>query len=81
MKQNNKNNKSENQAISSFESFFYRFIAWFPILMLPSLVWEMISSGDYAVGGLIGVMHAVLVFRFVTIANQQQWFKRKKAAG
>ncbi len=84
MKKHNKKNKAENQAISRFENFFYRFVAWFPILTLPSIVWEMFAAEDYAPASLIAVMHAVLVFRFVTVAQQQGWFKRffgKKAAG
>lgn len=79
MKKDNKNKitTTENQAVSSFEKFFYRYIAWFPILVLPALVWEMFSVNDYAPAGLIGVMHAVLVFRFVTIAGQQGWFRKR----
>ena len=85
MKKDNKKTKTENRAISRFEGFFYRFVAWFPILVLPSLVWEMASAGDYAPAALIGVMHIILVFRFVTIAAEKSWFggifNRKKAAG
>jgi hypothetical protein len=80
VKKDNKNKitTTENQAISSFENFFYRYVAWFPILVLPALVWEMFSVNDYVPAGLIGVMHAVLVFRLVTIAGQQGWFKKRQ---
>lgn len=87
MKQNKKNStgageaavvaKPENKAITSFENFFYRFIAWFPILVLPALVWEMMASGDMVSGGLIGLMHAILVFRFVQVVSPQSWFGKK----
>ena len=70
--------KKENKAISNFENFFYRFVAWFPILTLPTLVWELFSSGDTMGGVLIGIMHAVLVFRFVQVVDVANWFKKKK---
>ncbi|MDK2778159.1 MAG: hypothetical protein KYX62_10885 [Pseudomonadota bacterium] len=62
---------------SRFERLFYRYLAWFPILVLPLLVVELLGSGDYAAGGIIGVMHAVLVFRFVQVVNIQALFRRK----
>lgn len=68
----------KNPAISRFERVFYRFFAWFPILILPAMVWDMIASGDYVAGGIIGVMHAILVFRFVTVVNIPGLFKRIK---
>lgn len=74
------NNKKENKAISSFENFFYRYVAWFPILTLPALVWELFGSGDTAGGAIIGIMHAVLVFRFVQVVDVANWFKKKKPA-
>ena len=43
------------------------------------LVVEMFKAGDYAIGGIIGVMHAILVFRFVQVMNIGQWFKKKPA--
>ena len=46
---------------SRFEKIFYRYLAWFPVLVLPMLVVEMFKAGDYAIGGIIGVMHAILV--------------------
>jgi len=63
---------------SRFEKIFYRYLAWFPILVLPVLVVEMLQAGDYAVAGIIGVMHAVLVFRFVQVVNVGGWFRFKK---
>ena len=62
---------------SRFEKVFYRYLAWFPILILPLLVVDMLKAGDYAVGGIIGVMHAILVFRFVQVVNVGSWFKKK----
>lgn len=72
--------EDKNPAISRFEKVFYRFFAWFPILVLPAMVWDMMAAGDYAMGGIIGFIHAVLVFRFVTVVNVAGWFKRKDAA-
>lgn len=72
--------KKENKAITSFETFFYRFVAWFPILVLPSLVWEMMNSGDWIGATLIGLMHAILVFRFVQVIAPQKWFNRVKTS-
>ena len=68
-----------NDAGSRFEKVFYRYLAWFPVLVLPMLVVEMFKAGDYAIGGIIGVMHAILVFRFVQVMNIGQWFKKKPA--
>ena len=72
--------EDKNPAISRFEKVFYRFFAWFPILVLPAMVWDMMVAGDYAMGGIIGFIHAILVFRFVTVVNVASWFKRKDAA-
>lgn len=76
-KNNDKPAKPENKAITSFETFFYRFVAWFPILVLPALVWEMLAAGEMVTGSLIGLMHAVLVFRFVQVVSPQSWFGKK----
>lgn len=73
----------KNPAISRFESVFYRFFAWFPILVLPAMVWDLMMAGDYVMGGIIGFIHAILVFRFVTVVNLHQLMSRlfgKKAA-
>jgi len=69
----------KNPAISRFEKVFYRFFAWFPILVLPAMVWDLMAAGDYGMGGIIGFVHAILVFRFVTVVNVGAWFKRKDA--
>ncbi|MFC3679294.1 hypothetical protein [Bacterioplanoides pacificum] len=71
---------NKNPAISRFESVFYRFFAWFPILVLPAMVWDMMAAGDYVMGGIIGFVHAILVFRFVTVVNLPGLFKRKQTA-
>lgn len=70
---------TKNPAISRFESVFYRFFAWFPILVLPAMVWEMFSSGDYGMGAVIAFIHAILVFRFVTVVKFPKLFKSKTA--
>ncbi|MFL0808650.1 MAG: olfactory receptor family 2 protein [Oceanobacter sp.] len=70
--------KKENKAISSFENFFYRYVAWFPILTLPTIVWEMFATGETMGGALIGIMHAVLVLRFTQVIDVSKWFQRKK---
>lgn len=68
-----------NPAISRFESVFYRFFAWFPILVLPALVWDLFVSGDYGMGAIIAFIHAILVFRFVTVVKFPRLFKSKTA--
>ncbi len=70
--------KKENKAISSFENFFYRYVAWFPILTLPTLVWELFSTGETMGGALIGIMHAVLVLRFTQVIDVSRWFSKKR---
>lgn len=62
---------------SRFERIFYRYVAWFPILTLPMLVWDLIAAGEMAPGLIIGLVHAVLVFRFVSVNNVPSWFRRK----
>ena len=68
--------EDKNPAISRFERVFYRFFAWFPILVLPTMVWDMMTASNYAMGGIIGFIHAVLVFRFMTVVNVAGWFQR-----
>lgn len=77
-KQPEEEQKTENKAISNFENFFYRYIAWFPILTLPTLVWELFATGETMGGALIGIMHAVLVLRFTQVIDVSKWFQRKK---
>ncbi|KZZ07223.1 MULTISPECIES: hypothetical protein [Thalassolituus] len=60
-----------------FERVFFRYIAWFPILTLPMLVWELMETGQMGMGLIIGLVHAVLVFRFVSVNNVPGWFKKK----
>jgi fatty-acid desaturase len=72
--------EKENKAITSFENFFYRYVAWFPILVLPALVWDMMAEGQTIPAVLIGLMHAVLVFRFVQVVNVAGWFGKKGTA-
>lgn len=67
-----------NDAGSRFEKVFYRYLAWFPILVLPMMVWEMMGSGQYAVGSIVALIHAVLVFRFVQVINLPGIFKRRR---
>lgn len=67
-----------NNAVSRFEKVFYRYLAWFPILVLPMMVWEMMGSGQYAVGSIVALIHAVLVFRFVQVINLPGLFKRRR---
>lgn len=69
-----------NQATTRFERVFYRYLAWFPIIVLPVLVVDMFGSGQYAVGGIVALIHVVLVFRFVQVVNVPALF-RKKAPG
>ncbi|ASP37854.1 hypothetical protein CHH28_03825 [Bacterioplanes sanyensis] len=72
------NNNTSNPATSTFERVFYRYIAWFPILVLPALVWEMMASGQQGMGIIIALMHAVLVFRFVQVVDVASWFGKKR---
>jgi|TARA_B100000749_G_C18389421_1_gene449569 hypothetical protein len=67
-----------NDAGSRFEKVFYRYLAWFPILVLPMMVWEMMGTGQYAVGSIVALIHAVLVFRFVQVINLPGIFKRRR---
>ena len=60
-----------------FERVFFRYIAWFPILTLPMLVWELMETAQMGMGLIIGLVHAVLVFRFVSVNNVPGWFKKK----
>lgn len=81
---NNKNTvpaaQSQNAATTGFERFFYRYLAWFPILVMPMLVVELLTDGQYGFGGVVALIHAVLVFRFVQVVNISALF-RKKAPG
>jgi hypothetical protein len=70
---------NDNKAISTFEKFFYRYLAWFPILILPMLVVEMFSAGQHVSSALIALMHAVLVFRFFQVVKPNEWFAKKKS--
>ncbi|WP_229815800.1 hypothetical protein [Bacterioplanes sanyensis] len=72
------NNK--NPASTAFERVFYRYIAWFPILILPAMVWDMMASGQHAMGVIVALIHAVLVFRFVQVVNVAGWFGKNKTA-
>ena len=72
-----KNNNEVDTLGSRFERVFYRYFAWFPILTLPMLVWDLMAAGDIAPGLIIGLIHAVLVFRFVSVNNGPSWFRRK----
>ncbi|MCD8521655.1 MAG: hypothetical protein LRY66_05165 [Saccharospirillaceae bacterium] len=67
-----------NDAGSRFEKVFYRYLAWFPILVLPMMVWEMMGTGQYGVGSIVALIHAVLVFRFVQVINLPGLFKRRR---
>lgn len=67
-----------NDAGSRFERVFYRYLAWFPILVLPMMVWEMMATGQYGVGSIVALIHAVLVFRFVQVINLPGIFKRRR---
>ncbi|MEC7546958.1 MAG: hypothetical protein VX474_04560 [Pseudomonadota bacterium] len=60
-----------------FERVFFRYVAWFPILTLPMLVWELMETGQTGMGLIIAIVHAVLVFRFVSVNNVPGWFKKK----
>jgi len=87
MKKQNKNNSSEtaespakNTAVSGFENFFYRYLAWFPILVMPMLVVEVLRDGQYGFGAVVGLIHAVLVFRFVQVVNIASLFRRRTAS-
>lgn len=80
MKKQQEKTTTENKAISTFEKFFYRFVAWFPILVLPLVVVEMFSDGQHVSSLIIAAMHAVLVFRFVQIMKVEGWFSKKKEA-
>jgi len=60
-----------------FERIFFRYLAWFPILVLPMLVWELIGDGQTGMGVIIAIIHAILVFRFVSVNNVPGWFKKK----
>ena len=84
---NNKNNGGEttetpakNAAVSGFEKFFYRYLAWFPILVMPMLVVEVLRDGQYGFGAVVGLIHAVLVFRFVQVVNIASLFRRRTAS-
>jgi hypothetical protein len=41
------------------------------------LVWELMETGQMGMGLIIGLVHAVLVFRFVSVNNVPGWFKKK----
>ena len=71
--------KQQDMPTTRFERVFFRYVAWFPILTLPLLVWELLGSGQTGAGLIIGLVHAVLVFRFVSVNNVPGWFRRSKA--
>ena len=71
--------KQQDIPTTRFERVFFRYVAWFPILTLPLLVWELLGSGQTGAGLIIGLVHAVLVFRFVSVNNVPGWFRRSKA--
>ncbi|WP_430460800.1 hypothetical protein ACQUQU_16480 [Thalassolituus sp. LLYu03] len=77
---NNKQAKAETPAANGFERFFYRYIAWFPLLVMPMLVVELMGDGQHGFGAVVALIHAVLVFRFVQVVNIPALF-RKKAPG
>lgn len=84
MASNNKNkspqDQSRAQSGNGFERFFYRYLAWFPLLVMPMLVVELMSDGQQGFGAVVALIHAVLVFRFVQVVNIPSLF-RKKAPG
>jgi len=69
-------NPTVEQPTTRFERIFFRYFAWFPILTLPLLVWELIGVGDVAIGLIIAGIHAILVFRFVSVNRVPEWFRR-----
>ncbi|MDF1763527.1 MAG: hypothetical protein P1U57_08975 [Oleibacter sp.] len=71
------NNKNE-QPESRFERVFYRYLAWFPILVLPVLVWNLYLAGEFAPAAIIALIHIVLVFRFVSVNRVPEWFSKPK---
>lgn len=60
-----------------FERIFFRYFAWFPIITLPAMVWDLMGSGQTGMAMIIGVIHAVLVFRFVSVNDVPGWFKKR----
>ena len=84
MASNNKNkspqDQSRSQSGNGFERFFYRYLAWFPLLVMPMLVVELMADGQHGFGAVVALIHAVLVFRFVQVVNIPALF-RKKAPG
>lgn len=64
------------QPTTRFERIFFRYFAWFPILTLPMMVWDLMEAGDAAIGLIIALVHAVLVFRFVSVNRVPEWFRK-----
>lgn len=69
--------QSNDLPTTRFERVFFRYVAWFPILTLPMLVWDLLQAGETALGLIIGLIHAILVFRFVSVLRVPEWFRRK----
>lgn len=59
-----------------FERIFVRYFVWFPVITLPVLVWDLMAQGQTGMGAIIGLVHAVLVCRFVSVNNVSGWFRR-----
>lgn len=68
---------SDDLPTTRFERIFFRYVAWFPIITLPMLVWDLLQAGEMAIGLIIGLIHAILVFRFVSVMRVPEWFRKK----